>query len=91
MAQSPESFNPVSFNPIMVRLLLGSPFNCSRLNLLVFQSHNGAIAASMMPLTVVMSASFQSHNGAIAATMTGDIQITPIQFQSHNGAIAAHS
>ena len=35
--------------------------------LYLFQSHNGAIAAILLELPLVMQLLFQSHNGAIAA------------------------
>jgi len=38
----------------------------------MFQSHNGAIAAMNLSLSLSHRIEFQSHNGAIAATMTID-------------------
>jgi len=55
----------------------------------MFQSHNGAIAASLSPSEPYPSGLFQSHNGAIAAWGCLNMLTTPMQFQSHNGAIAA--
>jgi len=58
-----------SFNPTMVRLLLGSGTTMLAA-ILQFQSHNGAIAAILITLLTKIFAMFQSHNGAIAARST---------------------
>ena len=50
----------------MVRLLLNVVLNTPVV--VVFQSHNGAIAANTVVLKVNANIAFQSHNGAIAAT-----------------------
>jgi len=79
---------PLSFNPTMVRLLPECwVIFCRRL--LLFQSHNGAIAAFQSCQLLTHSPAFQSHNGAIAAkSCEGGIRDVH-EFQSHNGAIAA--
>ena len=57
--------------------------------LILFQSHNGAIAARIETKSWTAGSAFQSHNGAIAA-ITKNIQtLNFCAFQSHNGAIAA--
>ena len=59
--------------------------------IILFQSHNGAIAARIETKSWTAGSAFQSHNGAIAA-ITKNIQtLNFCAFQSHNGAIAARS
>jgi len=72
----------------MVRLLHNED-KCAQSVVRQFQSHNGAIAASLSLSANFCKGEFQSHNGAIAAP-TGNVESDPIfWFQSHNGAIAA--
>ena len=54
------------FNPTMVRLLPLAGYG-DFVPLLLFQSHNGAIAARSVRRLNLRTAGFQSHNGAIAA------------------------
>jgi len=54
------------FNPTMVRLLPPKPVR-EFLKSYLFQSHNGAIAASPLYYAPARHHEFQSHNGAIAA------------------------
>ena len=63
----------LGFNPTMVRLL---PIRITgfKVERATFQSHNGAIAASIRFATNSSASSFQSHNGAIAA----NVKSTPI-------------
>ena len=64
-----------SFNPTMVRLL---PLPCVALSCLpVFQSHNGAIAASTKASKTLLMSTFQSHNGAIAAAPNPQANFAP--------------
>ena len=63
-------FNCSSFNPTMVRLLLAEPVQLT-LCQEEFQSHNGAIAAVTLTISVSLVFWFQSHNGAIAARSDG--------------------
>ena len=77
-----------TFNPTMVRLL--QDLNAPPLEKpLVFQSHNGAIAAHSSISLSSSTCVFQSHNGAIAASMAFVGTKRRKRFQSHNGAIAA--
>ena len=55
------------FNPTMVRLLLEVEVEGRRY--VVFQSHNGAIAAAITLPIFTLTQTFQSHNGAIAASI----------------------
>jgi len=72
----------------MVRLL-HTPSLQRKILDIVFQSHNGAIAANNSETYAVYPTAFQSHNGAIAADERLKGLLEPLQFQSHNGAIAA--
>ena len=72
----------------MVRLLPSNP-NDKGAACVLFQSHNGAIAAIPSPLALQRPATFQSHNGAIAASCHRYNDVLISEFQSHNGAIAA--
>ena len=74
----------------MVRLLRKIEMLQARMRK-AFQSHNGAIAATMSLSPSLASGSFQSHNGAIAALSELLQEEVEAQFQSHNGAIAANA
>jgi len=56
----------------MVRLLLSQEMERRGAEWL-FQSHNGAIAATQLSSQSEKSLAFQSHNGAIAAQMWREI------------------
>ena len=56
------------FNPTMVRLLLWRGI-VAAMAALLFQSHNGAIAATLIKKAKKITLMFQSHNGAIAASI----------------------
>jgi len=59
----------------MVRLLQDETLRMQAMRQLLFQSHNGAIAAKISPYYFETLEGFQSHNGAIAA-------LPPLNFKS---------
>jgi len=77
-----------SFNPTMVRLLPSNPF--CLISRLMFQSHNGAIAAPahLHELAEILAVSIPQWCDCCNAN--NGLHWKNISFQSHNGAIAAN-
>ena len=77
-----------AFNPTMVRLLLKASLQALTAENL-FQSHNGAIAASGNLIGMERSASFNPTMVRLLLIFHLRVGGCPRDFQSHNGAIAA--